>query len=414
MLRTRVIEEMPELERLAPAWRRLLNRAANPQPVLTPLWLLAWWREFGEADGRSLRVVAVEDAGELVGLLPLSYRAVMHRRAIPVRRLELLATGEEEADEIASDYVGGLAVSGREGEVARAMARAVLDGRLGRWDELRMTAMSGEDPVVPQLVTALREGGADVDAVVPTVECPYVPLPRTWDEYVRTLGSSRRYVVTRSLRELDAWSDGAWEFRRARSPEQLQEGTRILRELHSERWSAQNRSGVFASSRFVRFHDAVMPRLLAGEDGASLELAWLVARGRPLAASYSIVYGGKLYFYQSGRRVDVPKSVRPGIALHALSIRQSIEAGLREYDFLAGASRYKRDLALATRPLVALRAVGDSARARGIEAIRRLTEGAIARVRAVSRDLRRPAIGPPSAPAERPATERPTSERVSE
>jgi CelD/BcsL family acetyltransferase involved in cellulose biosynthesis len=199
------------------------------------------------------------------------------------------------------------------------------------------------------------------------------------------VGRSRRYVVTRSLRELDAWSTSGWVLRRARTRQELQEGTRVLRALHAERWSAEGRSGVFASQRFARFHDAVMPRLLAGEDGASLELVWLVAQGRPLAASYSIVYRGKLYFYQSGRRVDVPKSVRPGIALHALSIRASIEAGLREYDFLAGASRYKRDLALASRPIVTLRAVAGTARARGVEAVRVLTERAIARVRAVRR-----------------------------
>src|SRR5258708_18317177 len=99
MLRARVIDESAELERLTPQWRGLLEGASHPQPVLTPLWLLAWWREFGASDGRSLRVVVVEDDGDLVGLVPLSHRNTAHRRAIPVRRLELLATGENEADE---------------------------------------------------------------------------------------------------------------------------------------------------------------------------------------------------------------------------------------------------------------------------------------------------------------------------
>jgi CelD/BcsL family acetyltransferase involved in cellulose biosynthesis len=268
--------------------------------------------------------------------------------------------------------------------VADACARAVLEGQLGRWDELRLTAMNGDDPLVQPLAGALGRGAGAV-AVKQTGESPYVPLPRTWEEYTRALGSSRRYVVTRSLRELEAWSGGSWELRRARTPEDLAEGTRVLRELHAERWTSKGRRGVFASERFARFHDEVMPRLLAGEDGASLELVWLVARGSPLAAAYSIVYRGKLYFYQSGRRVDVPKGVRPGIALHALSIRSSIEAGLREYDFLAGASRYKRDLSLASRPIVSLRAVAGGARARSVEAMRLLAERAIARVRAMRR-----------------------------
>jgi CelD/BcsL family acetyltransferase involved in cellulose biosynthesis len=388
MTRTRIVQDVSELHALAPAWRDLLARVPAPQPVLTPLWLLAWWRQFGEADGRALRVVVVEDGAELVGFVPLAARSAAHRRAIPVRRLELLATGEDDEDEICSDYVGGLAVPGREGEVVGAAAAALRSGALGEWDELLMPAMGGEDPLVPRLVAALLEGGVPVD-VTPRGECPYVPLPSTWDGYLQALGSSRRYVVTRSLRELEKWAGpGGWELVTARSPEDLATGVRVLRDLHAERWTSAGRAGVFSSRRFASFHEDVMPRLLAGEDGASLDLAWLVVRGEPIAASYSVVFDGRVCFYQSGRRMDTPKAVRPGITLHALNIRRSIEAGHREYDFLAGATRYKRDLALAARPLVSLRAVAPGMRSRAVEAARSLVERAIARVRGADAGVR--------------------------
>lgn len=406
MMRTRVVRDASELEAIVPAWRRLLGRASHPEPVLTPLWLLTWWRILGEPDGRSLRVLVVEGGEDLVGLVPLSWRSTAHRRAIPVRRVELLATGEQEADEICFDYVGGLVARGREDDVAAATARALADGSLGDWDELRMPSMSGEDPLVPKLAGALRAGGVRV-AVEPSGECPHIPLPGSWDEYLRQLGSSRRYVVTRSLRELEKWAGpGGWRMQRASTRENLDEGLGILRALHGERWSAAGRSGVFASERFTRFHEQVMPRMLEGEDGTSLDLTWLLVRGAPIAASYGIVYGGKLYFYQSGRRVEVPKGVRPGIALHALAIRASIEAGLREYDFLAGASRYKRELALAFRPLVTLRAVAPSLRARAVETVRTLTERAILSYARAVRATRAPAPGRPAAtPAEEQTTE---------
>ena len=105
--------------------------------------------------------------------------------------------------------------------------------------------------------------------------------------------------------------------------------------------------------------------------------------------AYSIVYGGRVYFYQSGRSLDVPKSLKSGIALHALAIRASIEAGRLEYDFLAGDSQYKRDLSLAARPIVCLRAVAGSARARGVEAARRFADRAIARVRELRQGTQR-------------------------
>jgi CelD/BcsL family acetyltransferase involved in cellulose biosynthesis len=393
MPRRRIVTDVSELEGLVPAWRRLLGRAVHAEPVRTPLWLLAWWRQFGEADGRALRVVAVEEAGELVGLVPLALRAAAHRRAIPVRRVELLGTGEDEADEIASDYVGGLVAEGWQDDVARGVADALVDSSLGEWDELRLPAMSSEDPFVPRLAEALRARGLAA-TVTRSGEAHFVPLPRAWSTYLRDLGSSRRYVVTRSLRELDRWAgEGGWELRSARTASDLDEGRRVLHDLHAQRWAAAGRRGVFASGRFKRFHDEVMPRLWAGEDGATLDLLWLVVRGEPIAASYSVVFGDKVYFYQSGRRMDVPKAVRPGIAMHALAIKRSIEAGRREYDFLQGASRYKRDLARGSRALVTLRAVAPHLRGRAVEAVRRLAERTIAQVRG----RRRPWRGAPTA-----------------
>jgi CelD/BcsL family acetyltransferase involved in cellulose biosynthesis len=381
MLRIRVVRSLGDIELIAPRWRRLMEQAAHAEPVLTPLWLIAWWREFGEIDGRVMQALVVEDSGELVGLVPLALRRARLGHAIPVRRLELFGTGEDEAHEICSEYVGALVARRREGEVADATARALCDGSVGPWDELSMTAMSGWDPFVPRLVTALHASGIAAQ-IRPTGECPYIPLPATWDEYLRALGSTRRYVVTRSLRELDKWAGASgWRVCRAQTAEQLAEGRRILGDLHAERWRAAGRNGVFSSARFARFHDVVLPRMLEGEDGVSLELAWLLARGEPIAVAYNVVYAGRVYFYQSGRRVDLPKGLRPGIALHALSIRASIEAGRHEYDFLGGASRYKRDLALAARPLVTLRAVAPSFRAQAVDAARRVAELAAARVR---------------------------------
>jgi CelD/BcsL family acetyltransferase involved in cellulose biosynthesis len=382
MIRVRVIRDVRALETIAPAWRALLERAANPEPVASPTWMLAWWRQFGAADGRELRVLAAEDGHDLVGLLPLSRRWVRHRGAIPMRRLESLATGEAEADEIGSDYVGALTVEDPANAIAKAFARAVVSGQLGEWDELRMPAQNGEDGFGRSFAEALRAVGASV-RVRQTGLSPYVPLPSTWEQYLRALGSSSRYVVTRSLRELDAWARPAgWELCCATTERELADGVGALRALHAERWNAAGRLGVFASDRFAYFHDDVMPRLLKGADGVSLELLWLVVRGEPIAASYNLVFRGKVYFYQSGRKMDLPRGLRPGIAMHALAIRRSIERGRREYDFLAGASRYKRELALASRPITELRAVAPTLRSRAVDLLRTMTEGAIDRLRA--------------------------------
>jgi CelD/BcsL family acetyltransferase involved in cellulose biosynthesis len=123
-----------------------------------------------------------------------------------------------------------------------------------------------------------------------------------------------------------------------------------------------------------------MPALL---DRGALELRWLEARGEPIAAIYNIAWQGKVQFYQGGRRMDLPKGLRPGTAIQALAIRAAIEDGRREYDFLAGTARYKMELALAARPLVELRATRPSLG----DAARRAAELAIAQARALRRSL---------------------------
>jgi CelD/BcsL family acetyltransferase involved in cellulose biosynthesis len=381
MLTTRILRDVREAEALREEWRALALRAPRGELVLTPVWLLAWWREFGQRDGRALRMVAFRDGKTLVGLAPLSRRLALHRRAIPVRRLELVGTGDDGPDEICSDYVGLLCDTGYEDEVARALVRTVtVERALGGWDELLMRAMNAEDPLVEHLRRALVAAGAHA-SIAETGRCPYIALPATWDEYLKSLEGSSRYLVTRAMRELEKWAGkGGVELVRATTTDELATGRRVLHSLHGERWNQEGERGVFASARFTRFHDEVMPELLAGTDG-QLDLLWLTVKGEPIAAAYNIVFRGKVYFYQSGRKLDVPKQVKPGISLHALAIQRSIALGHREYDFLNGASQYKMKLATATRPLVTLRAVAPTLRARAVEAARDLAEAAAKVVR---------------------------------
>ena len=77
--------------------------------------------------------------------------------------------------------------------------------------------------------------------------------------------------------------------------------------------------------------------------------------------------------------------MKPGVAIHALAVERAIVAQYREYDFLNGASRYKRELSLASRPLVTLRAVAPTVRARSVEAAREVAEAAATRIRALRR-----------------------------
>lgn len=361
MLRFRLVTDIGELAAMSGAWEALMARSGSNEPMLAPHWMLTWWKVFGSG-GRSLRAALFLDGTRLVGLAPLLGRPFRHRTGIPFRRLELLASGEEQADEICSTHLGVIAEQGAEADVAHALAGALTGEQLGAWDELVMPGMRAENALTVVLARELRRHGIDARIEV-TDASPYIALPSRWEDYLAALPASRRYLVRRSMRDLEAWAGGALRFERARTRAELERGRDILIRLHAERWASEGREGVFSSPRFRMFHDEVMPALL---DRGALDLSWIEARGEPIAALYNLVWQNKLYFYQSGRKVDLPKGLRPGIAIHAYAIRAAIQEGRREYDFLDSPSRYKLDLALGARPIVELRAarpsVGDSAR----------------------------------------------------
>jgi CelD/BcsL family acetyltransferase involved in cellulose biosynthesis len=365
MVQLEVIDDPATLARCRAAWEALLGRSAANQPTVSPLWLLPWWRVFGA--GRRLRVVVVRDGDRVVGMAPLLRRRHRYGGLVPFRRLELLGSGEDEADEICSDYLGVIAETGREPEVAAALAGGLMDGALGGWDELVMARMDGETALPQLLSEALTARGVKAQ-VAAAGSARYLPLPRTWEQLLGSLGSSSRYVIKRSLRDFAAWTSGEARVLRARTAEELAEGMRVLRALHACRWQSVGEPSLFDSAPFAAFHQAVMPALLAA---GALDLRWLMLRGRPLAAQYNVVWNGKVQFYQGGRAMDLPNGIRPGMVLHLDAIRSAIAEGHREYDFLPGESLMKRQLGPRARPLVELRAVRAAARELTRVALRR-------------------------------------------
>src|SRR5690349_1323395 len=87
---SRLVTDLHGLRALEPAWWALLERAACGEPTKTPTWVKAWWNVFGDAGRRELRVLVVEEAGQVVGVVPLLRRWVLREAVIPVATLELL------------------------------------------------------------------------------------------------------------------------------------------------------------------------------------------------------------------------------------------------------------------------------------------------------------------------------------
>jgi CelD/BcsL family acetyltransferase involved in cellulose biosynthesis len=375
------VTDAAEAARLAPAWAGLLGRSARDELTLSPDWLLTWWRAYGPAQGRRLRLAVFRDAGRLVGLVPLLLRRHWYRGVLPFRRLEFLGSGEQEGEGVYSNHLNIIAERGAEEAVTRRLVAALAAGEVGGWDELVLPMMDGDGPVPELLAAACRDAGLAAD-VTHTACAPYLTLPATWDDYLKGLPRGKRRHVTRSLHEFEKWAGGEMRLECATDAASLEVGRRVLVELHHARWAAGGQAGVFRAPPYIRFHAELMRRLLGRGE---LELLWLSVRGEPVAALYGMAWGDKVYAYQTGRRLDVPARVRPGGVILALAIRRAIEAGRREFDLLADEAPYKLQLTGTARPLVRVRVVRPGLR----ESARRLMERGVGVARSLVRAVPR-------------------------
>ncbi len=344
MLSTALITTTSELEALREPWSTLLASSATNEVTQSPTWLIHWWSVFGNVQGRELCMLAMHNDGELVGLAPLCKRKSPRLGLV---HLEFMGSGEEEEHETCSEYLGLIAKSGLEQVVAETFGNALSDGTFDPWDETDLGAMSSE-AVISSLTARAMGRGVGYQVIG---GAPFALLPDSWDAYLAALPSSRRYLIRRSLKAWEKWAKAPPVLRRVAREEQLDEAFEMLARLHGERWKEVGHQGAFSSPLFTAFHRKTMRDLF--REGA-LWLCWLEVEGEPIVAIYNIVWNNQVRFYQSGRKVDLPKKVRAGLVIHACAIRESIEAGYTHYDFLAGTTRYKMQLANNVRPLMRL------------------------------------------------------------
>lgn len=332
--------------RLAPVWNPLLAASASDNLMLTWEWLTTWWEVFGEE--RELYLLLARDGDELIGIAPLLKRAVQHYGLLPYQRLEFLASGEDEADEICSDYLDFILRRGREAEALNAIFRYLRE-REPDWDEWLLTDVSAESPNLPLIEQLCRRGGMKLEITRRQI-CVYTRLPHDWETFLQTLRPSFRAKVRRERRHLEHHGG---ELRVIESEQDFAAHFEILIHLHQARWAAHGKPGVFSSEKFMRFHHTVAPKLLRR---GWLKLYMLLLSGDPVSAHYDFIYHRKAYFYQAGCVTHDPRLDSPGMVVEGLALEHAIAAGCTEYDMLKSApDSYKFRWGSATRGIIQAR-----------------------------------------------------------
>jgi CelD/BcsL family acetyltransferase involved in cellulose biosynthesis len=307
-------------------WIGLEQHAADSNIFLTWAWQHAWWEEMGT--GR-LDLLACRAGDHLVGIVPAYHEEVGTQRVVR------FGGGLE-----VTDYLGFIVSPGYEHAVAEAFllrcrqfTELVVDLHFMRQDSTTLRALQ---ETADDLGLSYQIEQEEVS--------PRIVLAGDWEGYLAQLDKKDRHEIRRKRRRLE--EAGGWTIHDSTAAT-LDADLETFFRLHAMSSRAKEDFLTDGNKEFFRHICSDLQR------EGWLSLRTLAVEGRPAAAVLGFVYGDKLLAYNSGYDPDFNR-LSAGFVLMTEEIRLSIEAGLREVDFLRGDEKYKYDLGSTDVPLMHL------------------------------------------------------------
>jgi CelD/BcsL family acetyltransferase involved in cellulose biosynthesis len=321
-LRVEVHEDSDAFPELRREWNGLLQRSATNTIFLTWEWQQTWWNWYGEES--RLRILAIWDGLELVGLAPLHTRPSSEGR----RALQLVGGTE------LSDYLDVIMVADeREPAVYRALWD-FLSSEYGRaWDVLDLHNIPALSPTL-RILPALGGASGDVEVTSAVEEvCPIINLPSNWDGYLALLSKKQRHEVRRKVSKASREAAVRWYYvdDSVSLDGEVQDFVLLHRKsgAHKKAFMDESMQGFFREIAGLAF------------DRGWLRLASLIINEVKAASMFCFEFDNALLVYNSGYDPDLYPSLSTGIVLLAHCIRDAIERGLKVFDFLRGEEEYK-------------------------------------------------------------------------
>jgi CelD/BcsL family acetyltransferase involved in cellulose biosynthesis len=311
------LEPAPGLDAVREEWTRLADAAGSP--FSTWEWASVWWRHYGGRGEQRLRVCR-DGEGRAFAILPL-----YHARRGPLRVLRMIGHGP-------ADQLQPVCAPGDRPLAAAALRRALDDGD-ERWDVALLDRLPGEDGW-PELLGAQverRESSPVLDAG-----------GAGFEDWLRAQSRNFREQVRRRERRLAREHDLA--FRLCDDADRFDDDYATLVRLHRARFGSQSRA--FDPPRQDLHREFAREALHRGW----LRLWILELGGRPAAAWLGYRMGGSEWYYQAGRDAAFERE-SVGFVLMVHTIREALDAGMRQYRLLLGDEPYKARFANADHGL---------------------------------------------------------------
>ncbi len=338
-----------ECENLKEKWLSIENEA-KPDFMMSWTWIGTWIDSaINDWSGDFLNNAFViesylDDALIALGIL---VRTQNHRHGfINSTQLYLHRVGDPQFDILCQEYNGLLCKKEFEADASKAAAEYLISlddasSVIGKWDEI-VIASAEPDAVDPFLIPGLdRE-------LISTTNTYIVDLDnvrQSEQSYLSSLSKNTRYQINRSIKIYQ--KSGGMNLQFAKNAEEAFEFFTESADVHKERWLKEGDVSQFDLEVCMNFHKALMKeswknneidliRITIGNDQSDEQ--------QYVGMLYNFIYNGQVNFYMSALTYESNPKLKPGMVAHTFSIEHYLDKGLKVYNFMAGDSRYKRNL----------------------------------------------------------------------
>ncbi len=318
-----VISDSAGFEGLREDWTRLLARSRSRCVFLSWDWLYTWWLSYGGKDDL-LHILVVRENGEAIGIAPIYVR----RRNLDVFR-EIVFLG---SNVVCSDYLDFILMEGREEESLSAILRFLQKDRK-HWDVISLTDIPSTSESLELVEGFFGNGRVQVNRAY--TECPYIDLGGGWEGVLQGFSRSLRTNLGRKVRKFNKQEEAG--FFTLERGEDLDPYFDEFVRLNTNRMVVKEKESPFLKQDFLDFHRRILREFL---DRGMAKVHFLKLGDDLIAGIYLLVYGDKVHYYQSGFDPSWAK-LSPGMVLFDFSIRDAVESGAKEFDFLQGNEAYK-------------------------------------------------------------------------
>ena len=324
MLEIAEIGRAGELAQWEREWQGLLDRTNSNVVFLVYPWVSTWLKHFW-AD-KPILFLFVKKGDDLVGLAPFIVDEERGCLAFPVNDYaeycDLICAGEDE--EVLEAIVGHL-----KSRFAR------LD-----WNLRRMPKASEVQRALPSVLA--RHGLIHICRE--SWPSPFLKSEPSGRHYM----GSRHHAKGMRRRRRRIEEAGRVEFCRYTSPEQCSGAMEEVLHIERNSWKEQNGTSFTAVPGVKEFYTELASRC-AERDMLCMYTVRLASE--PIAYVYGIRWGTTYYALKTSY-CESQKGLSPGVVLVDHCVRDALESGMTEFNFLGDQARWKNELASGAREYV--------------------------------------------------------------